>query len=78
MNKLIFTRGNTMKAKLRGALKSKTIWFNAIAAGFAAMESTFSLLQPIVSGNVFIYITVVVTVGNAILRTITSQSLADK
>jgi hypothetical protein len=52
--------------------------FNLLVAGMASLEGVFTVLQPHVAGNVYAYLTIALTVGNAILRTVTTQSLKDK
>lgn len=52
--------------------------FNLIVAFMASFEGVFSVLQPYVAGNVYAYLTIALTVGNAILRTLTTQPLKDK
>jgi hypothetical protein len=52
--------------------------FNAIVASLAALEGVFNLLQPHIAGNVYAYLTVGLTVGNAFLRTITTEPLKNK
>jgi hypothetical protein len=59
-------------------MKSKTMMFNAIVASLAALEGVFNLLQPHIAGNVYAYLTVGLTVGNAFLRTITTEPLKNK
>lgn len=63
---------------LAGAVKSKTIWFNAIIAALLALEPVFGLLQSFIPGNVYAWASVALTVGNAILRAVTSQHLLEK
>ena len=58
--------------------KSKTLWFNAAVAGLAALEVSAHLIQPYVSGNVYGYGLMILTVGNAMLRIITTQGLSIK
>lgn len=58
--------------------KSKTMVFNAVVAGFAGLEASFSLLQPFVPGDVYAWFTVALIVGNKILRVYTNQALSDK
>lgn len=58
--------------------RSRTLMFNAAIASLASLEGVFSLLQPHIDGNVYAYITVALTVGNAFLRVITTQPLKDK
>jgi len=67
-----------MKIWISRILASKTMWFNAIVASLAALEGVFNLLQPHIAGNVYAYITIGLTVGNAFLRTITSEPLKNK
>ena len=55
--------------------KSKTLWFNTIVAALVALEASFSILQPLVPANVYAVLSVVLTVGNAALRVITTQAL---
>jgi len=59
-------------------VRSKTMWFNAVVAGLAALEPVFGLLQSFLPGNVYAYLTVVLTVGNAMLRVVTTTALEDK
>ena len=67
-----------MKKWISRILRSKTMMFNIIVALFSSLEGVFGLLQPFIAGNVFAYITIILTVGNAILRPLTTQSLKDK
>lgn len=67
-----------MKIWISRIVRSKTMWFNAIVASLAALEGSFTILQPHVAGNVYAYITIALTVGNAALRVVTTQSLKDK
>jgi len=60
------------------AARSKTLIFNAIVASLAALEGVFNLLQPHLAGNIYAYITIALTVGNAFLRTITTEPLKNK
>ena len=55
--------------------RSKTIWFNAIAAAFVALEAVFHLLQPLLGPVTYPVVLVVITVGNAFLRVITTQGI---
>lgn len=58
--------------------KSKTLWFNAAVAGLATLEASAGLIQPYISGNIYGYGLMVLTVGNAMLRIITSQGVSIK
>ena len=55
---------------------SRTLWFNLAVAGLAAAEAGFSVLQPLLPGNVFQVLTFTLVVGNALLRVITSKVLS--
>lgn len=59
-------------------IRSKTMWFNAIVAGMAAIEPALGLLQSFLPGNVYAYLTAFLTVGNAMLRAVTTQPLSEK
>ena len=67
-----------MKIWLSRILRSRTMIFNILVAGMASAEGVFGMLQPFIAGNVFAYITIILTVGNAIMRVLTTQSLKDK
>jgi len=55
--------------------KSKTLWFNLLVTGLVALEASFSMLQPMLPVNTYGILTVVLAVGNAFLRVISSTSL---
>lgn len=67
-----------MKKWIERIVRSRTMWFNAIVAALAALEGAFSLLQPVMPGNVFAWLTVALTVGNAVLRVVTTKPLSAK
>jgi hypothetical protein len=69
---------NTIKVWINRIIRSKVMWFNAIVAALAALEGVFGVLQPHIAGNVFAWITIALTTGNAALRVITTTSLKDK
>jgi hypothetical protein len=69
---------NTITKWFHRIIRSRTMLFNILVAAFAAMEPVFGLLQAFVPGHVYAYLTVILTVGNAILRAITTTSLSDK
>jgi hypothetical protein len=58
--------------------KSKTLWFNLIVAGLAALETSFHFLQPNIPANIYGILLTVLTVGNAILRVVTTTSIQFK
>ena len=67
-----------MKKWISRIVRSKTLMFNLLVAVMASLEGVFSLVQPYVAGNVYAYITIALTVGNAILRVLTTQPLNQK
>ena len=69
---------NNIKIWFDRVIRSRTLWFNAVVAGLAALEGVFGLLQAFIPGNVFAYLTVILTVGNAILRVLTTTALESK
>ena len=75
MNNIFF---NEVKIWAIRCWKSRTIMFNLFIAFFASLEGIYQVLQPYLPGNVFAWITVILTVGNAILRVLTTQPLSNK
>lgn len=59
-------------------LKSKTMMFNIFIALMGVGEAVFGFLQPYIAGNVYGWGMALLTVGNAILRVVTTQPLKDK
>lgn len=55
--------------------KSRTLRFNAAVAALAALEASAGLIQPYVPGNVYGWALMLLTVGNAVLRIVTTQGL---
>lgn len=55
--------------------QSKTVWLNLISAMLLALELKFDLLQPLVPGNVYAWMSVAITVANGILRVVTAVPL---
>lgn len=64
--------------KIKGALKSKTMWFNAAMAVLSLLETNLELLKPVLGESAFGVISFATIVGNGILRWITTQSLEGK
>lgn len=58
--------------------RSRTLWFNALVAGLAALEATWGAFQGVLRGDVYAWLLAVLTVGNAILRVITTQGVSLK
>jgi hypothetical protein len=67
-----------MKAWIIRIIKSKTMLFNIFVAVMGVGEAVFGFLQPYIAGNVFGWGMAILTVGNAILRVVTTQPLRDK
>lgn len=55
--------------------KSKTIWFNILVAGLAALEGVFSMFQPMLPVNTYAVLSTILVVGNAALRVISTTQL---
>lgn len=55
--------------------ESKTLWFNAVCAALAALEASLGFVQPLMPVNVYAILSLVLTIGNAVLRVITNQGL---
>lgn len=62
-----------MNKKIKGALKSKTVWFNIIT-GAVELINAFAMPLGLQPGT----LTMVAAVGNVFLRFVTSQSLDSK
>ena len=58
--------------------QSKTLWFNAVVAGLAALEANAHLVQPYLPGNVYGWGMMLLTCGNAVLRLVTAQGVSLK
>lgn len=58
--------------------KSRTLWFNALVAALAALEASAHFIQPYVAGNVYGYGLTLLTVGNAVLRIVSTQGITLK
>lgn len=55
--------------------KSKTIWFNVMAAMGAAAEASLTVIQGEMNPNYFLALTIFVAGGNVVLRFISTQGL---
>ena len=68
--------------KLKGAWRSKTIWFNTLVgiviAGIPIVQETLPQLAPFIPAQFYQYGMGVMIVANMILRFVTTQSLAAK
>jgi len=63
---------------LKGALKSKTVWWNVLLALLASLEMFAGNLTVLFGQNVAASILMVGALANLVLRTITTQALAEK
>jgi hypothetical protein len=63
---------------LKGAIKSKTVWWNVLLALLASLEMMAGHLTTLFGQNVAASILLVGAMANLVLRTITTQALADK
>lgn len=67
-----------MNKSIKGATKSKTIWFNTIVGMLLAAEPVLSLLQPVLGASTYGIVSFILIVGNVALRAITTKSLGTK
>ena len=56
--------------------RSKTLWFNVGCSALVALEGVTGALQPYVGQSFYAAMCVVLPIGNAILRTISSEGLS--
>lgn len=55
--------------------RSKTIIFNAAVAALAALESVTGVLEPFIGHTFYAALCVLLPVGNAVLRIISSEAI---
>ena len=63
---------------LKGAFKSKTVWWNVLLALLASLEMFAGNLTVLFGQDVAASILLIGALANLILRTITTQALAEK
>jgi hypothetical protein len=63
---------------LKGALKSKTVWWNVFLALLASLEMFAGNLTTLFGQQVAASILLVGAMANLVLRTITTQALSEK
>lgn len=63
---------------LKGALKSRTVWWNVLLALLASLEIFANNLTTLFGQDVAASILLVGALANLVLRTITTQALAEK
>ena len=68
--------------KLKNAYKSATIWFNTVVGGLISLVPTIKDTMPDIQGylpaKLYMYLAVILFVGNIILRFKTDADLRDK
>jgi hypothetical protein len=71
-----------MWQKIKGAVKSWTIWFNgvasAIVAGLPMLQDSFPQLQPYIPANFYKWAMFVIIAVNLVLRFKTNKPLEQK
>lgn len=67
-----------MKVWISRIMHSRTMMFNIFIAVMGVGEAAFGFLQPHIPGNVYGWGMALLTIGNAILRTVTTQPLRNK
>ena len=65
-------------ATLKGALKSKTVWWNVLLALLASLEMFAGNLTVLFGQNVAASILMVGAMCNLVLRVVTTQALSEK
>jgi len=65
-------------ATLKGALKSKTVWWNVLLALLASLEMFAGNLTVLFGQNVAASILMIGAMVNLVLRVVTTQALAEK
>ena len=75
---LPFHHGYLVMSKVRGAMRSKTMWFSLLLAVFGAIEATTSYLSNNIDPKFFGIFVVVVGVITAVLRVLTTIPLEDR
>lgn len=63
---------------LKGALKSRTVWWNILLALLASLEMFAGNLTVLFGQDVAASILLVGALANLVLRSVTTQALADK
>ena len=55
--------------------KSRTLWFNLVVTSLVALEASFNMLQSVLPANWYAILYVLLAVGNAVLRVISTATL---
>lgn len=56
--------------------RSRTLWFNTLCSALVALEGVTGLLQPYTGQSFYAAMCVVLPIGNAVLRTISTSGLS--
>ncbi len=67
-----------MLAIVKKRLRSKTYWFNFIIGIFAAGPQILPVLAPYLTPDYYSTLTLVLTVGNFLMRELTTAALSEK
>ena len=67
-----------MMANLKGALKSKTMWFSLLLVLFGALMDNSVYLKDLIPAQYFSLIMIAIGVACAVLRMLTTQPLSAK
>ena len=71
-----------MNPKIKGAARSKTVWFNSLAGtllvALPELSAALPALQQHITPDVYRWLMLIVVIGNIWLRAITSKPLEDK
>lgn len=67
-----------MNIWIKRIAKSKTMWLSVIGAVVITLEASLGILQPVLPVNAYAVISVILAVGGAVLRVVTTQPLNEK
>jgi len=68
----LYCRGSIVKPWY----KSKTMIFNMVVGGLASLEPVLPMLRPLLGESYYPVLMAILTMGNAILRTVTHQGVS--
>lgn len=71
-----------MNRRLKGAMRSRTVWFNTLAGALTtalpALKDALPTLQPYITPAFYGWLVIGVVIGNIVLRVITTTALEEK